>query len=48
MPKGPAMTEHDHSPKNPPEKRPAQVEVAKKAYAIYLEEGRPQGRDVQN
>jgi len=27
---------------------PAHDEVAKKAYAIYLKEGRPQGRDVQN
>jgi hypothetical protein len=31
-----------------PESKPTQDEVAKKAYAIYLKEGRPQGRDVQN
>jgi hypothetical protein len=42
------MTEHEHLPKNTLGKKPAQNEVAKKAYAIYLKEGRPQGRDVQN
>ena len=42
------MKEHEHSTKNEPETRPARDEVAKKAYAIYLKEGRPQGRDAQN
>jgi Protein of unknown function (DUF2934) len=42
------MNEHEHATKNKPETKPAQDEVAKKAYAIYLKEGRPQGRDVQN
>jgi hypothetical protein len=31
-----------------PESKPAQDEVAKKAHAIYVKEGRRQGRDVQN
>ena len=31
-----------------PEMKPAHEEVAKKAYAIYEKEGRPQGHDVQN
>jgi Cu2+-exporting ATPase len=39
--------EHEHiSNKSGP--TPTHDEVAKKAYAIYLKEGRPQGRDVQN
>src|SRR5208282_29158 len=42
------MKEHEHATKNKPETRPAHDEVAKKAYDIYLKEGRPQGRDVQN
>ena len=42
------MKEHEHSTKNEPETKPSQDEAAKKAYAIYLKEGRPQGRDVQN
>lgn len=42
------MTEHEHPPKNTPGKKSAQNEVAKKTYAIYLTEGRPQGHDVQN
>lgn len=37
------MTEHEHPPKNTPGKKPAQNEVAKKAYAIYLKKGCPQG-----
>ena len=41
------MKEHEHATKNEPTK-PAQDEVAKKAYDIYLKEGRPQGHDVQN
>ena len=43
----PIMEPHSDQPKAP-ESKPAQDEVAKKAYAIYLKEGRPQGRDVQN
>jgi plasma-membrane proton-efflux P-type ATPase len=35
-------------PTKDPESKPEQDEVARKAYAIYLKEGRPQGRDVQN
>jgi hypothetical protein len=31
-----------------PETEPTRDEVAKKAYFLYLEEGRPQGHDVQN
>lgn len=42
------MKEHEHPTSNKPEAKSAQDEVAKKAYAIYLKEGRPQGRDVQN
>ena len=33
---------------NAPEPKPAHDEVAKKAYAIYLQEGRPQGHAEQN
>ncbi len=42
------MKEHEHATKNKPETKPAHDEVAKKAYAIYLKEGRPQGHDLQN
>jgi P-type Cu2+ transporter len=42
------MTEHEPTRKNTPEKKSAQDEVAKEAYAIYMKEGRPQGHDVQN
>jgi Cu2+-exporting ATPase len=42
------MKEHEHATKNKPETKSAHDEVAKKAYAIYLKEGRPQGRDVKN
>ena len=42
------MKEHEHATNNKPESKPAQDEVAKEAYAIYVKEGRPQGRDVQN
>ena len=41
------MTEHEYPTKNTPEKKPEQDEVAKNTYAIYLKEGRPQGRDKQ-
>ncbi len=42
--------DHEHHAGRPksPESMPAHDEMAKKAYAIYLKEGRPQGRDVQN
>jgi Cu2+-exporting ATPase len=39
---------HEHNVKTKPETIPTRDEVAKKAYAIYLKEGRPQGRDTQN
>src|SRR5665213_3507522 len=42
------MKEHEHATKNEAESRPTQDEVAKKAYGIYLKEGRPQGHDLQN
>jgi Cu2+-exporting ATPase len=42
------MKEHEHPTKNTPETEPAQDEVARKAYAIYLKEGRPQGHAEQN
>ena len=42
------MKEHEHATQNKPETESPHDKVAKKAYAIYLKEGRPQGRDVQN
>ena len=42
------MKEHEHTTQKSVGTEPAHDEVAKKAYAIYLKEGRPQGRDVQN
>ena len=42
------MKEHEHPSKNKLETKPAQDEVAKKAYAIYQKEGRPQGHAEQN
>ena len=42
------MNKHDHIPKDEPATKPTQDEVAKKAYAIYLKEGRPQGHAEQN
>ena len=42
------MKEHEHATAEKPETGPAQDEVAKKAYAIYLKEGRPQGHAEQN
>ena len=42
------MKEHEHATQNKPDTEPSHDKVAKKAYAIYLKEGRPQGRDVQN
>src|SRR5450759_4165503 len=42
------MKEHEHATQHESETKPAQEEVAKKAYALYVEEGRPQGHAVQN
>jgi len=42
------MTEHEHGTETGPETEPAQDQVAKKAYEIYLKEGRPQGHAEQN
>jgi P-type Cu2+ transporter len=42
------MTEHDHTATHKPEQGPTQDEVAGKAYAIHLKEGRPQGHAQQN
>ena len=42
------MTAHEHPTKTSPDEKPAQREVEKKAYDIYLKEGRPQGHEVQN
>ncbi len=40
--------EHEHETKKKPENEPAHDDVAKKAYAIYLKEGSPQGHAKQN
>jgi P-type Cu2+ transporter len=40
--------EHNNNQPKAPESKPTQDEVAKKAYAIYLKEGRPQGHADQN
>jgi P-type Cu2+ transporter len=42
------MKDHEHLTGNQRDAKPAKDEVARKAYAIYLEEGRPQGHAVQN
>jgi Cu2+-exporting ATPase len=42
------MKEYQHATINKPGTKPTHDEVAKKAYGIFLKEGRPQGRDVQN
>ncbi len=42
------MKEHEHASHNKAETKPEQDEVAKKAYDIYLKEGRPQGHAKQN
>ena len=42
------MSEHEHAVKEEPGIKPTQDEVAKKAYAIYVKEGRPQGHADQN
>ena len=42
------MKEHDPAAKRQPETNPTEDEVAKKAYAIYLKEGRPQGHADEN
>ena len=40
--------EHEHEAKNGPTTRPTHEQVAEKAYAIYIEEGRPQGHAPEN
>jgi len=42
------MHEHNHSAKREPPVKPTDDEIAKKAYAIYVNEGRPQGHARQN
>lgn len=42
------MKEHEHPTATTPATEPPQVELAKKAYAIYLKEGRPEGHAEQN
>jgi hypothetical protein len=42
------MNEREHTTKDERATKPAQDEVAKKAYAVYLKEGRPQGYAKQN
>ena len=44
------MKDHEHPTENQPDTttKPSKDEVSKKAYAIYLEEGRPQGHAEQN
>ncbi|MBC7470179.1 MAG: cadmium-translocating P-type ATPase [Ramlibacter sp.] len=42
------MSEHEHAVKDEPKAEPTQDEVAKKAYSIYVKEGRPQGHADQN
>ncbi len=41
------MKKHEHAAKNELDTKPAHDEVAKKAYAIYEKEGRPQGHGEQ-
>src|SRR5665647_3205001 len=43
-----SIMEHNHDKPKAPESKAAHDEVAKKAYAIYLKEGRPQGHDMKN
>ncbi len=42
------MKQHDHVTTTKPDTKPAHDEVAEKAYAFYLKEGRPQGHAEQN
>jgi cation transport ATPase len=42
------MKEHQHETQNKPKTEPSHDEVAKKAYSIFLKEGRPQGHSEQN
>lgn len=42
------MKEHEHTGKDEPTTKPTREDVAKKAYAIYLKEGHPQGHAEQN
>ena len=37
-----------HPPTDIPEEKPAQDGIGKKEYLVHREEGRPQGRDLQN
>jgi hypothetical protein len=42
------MKEHEHRAKNEPTTKPTHDDVARKAYSIYLKEGRPQGNGKEN
>jgi Cu2+-exporting ATPase len=42
------MSKHEHTAGHEPGNKPTQDDVAKKAYAIYVKEGRPQGHADQN
>ncbi len=42
------MSKHEHSLKDEPATKPTQDDVAKKAYGIYVKEGRPQGHADRN
>jgi len=42
------VKEHEHATDKKSESKPPPDDVANKAHAIYLKEGRPAGRDVQN
>jgi len=42
------MSKHEPTGKHESGDQPTQDEVAKKAYAIYVKEGRPQGHAEQN
>jgi len=42
------MNEHEHTAKDDPPAQPTQDEVAKQAYAIYTNEGKPQGHAEKN
>ncbi len=42
------MKEHNTDPPMTPESKPAQDEVAKRAYAIYQKEGRPEGHEKRS
>ncbi len=42
------MKKHDHESASPPDPQVAHDEISKKAYAIYVKEGRPTGHDKKN